>query len=413
MKNILCLFYGTIFLIACHSGDPQIEENNKVVEVFGNTELYPDQKTAYIRKENAVLLYSPTADHKVYLEANLKTHSLTIQDPDGLNLTGLLKINDFRYFFPKKYLEHYLFPLGATGTGGGNFATLIETNELGLSKTMEVNLPEGKNKYQYQYNKYGQLLKLIEDKLLDKVLLENRYDEKARLVFQKKNYETYQSEKNWTYDKNNRIQKEIVWQKETAPNGNVTKDEMKTFFYEYNNQGQLIKKYTRNRNDLIEYTYNNEHKLTAILEYSGTISKNDPQKIVNHFVKKTYAYLKDEVIESVITEYNITDSSVLINGKWETISIEEQKKQAWQKLNNQSAVPLQITETKHGYKPSEISIVVNKYHIDINYNGEKGQVRQLIDSDSMKYRLDRTGKIIKKEIYNPNTKEMEIQEFFY
>ncbi|MEJ5106679.1 hypothetical protein [Chryseobacterium sp. MYb328] len=399
--------------IACHSNNPKIEENNKVAEVFNNTELYPDQKTAYIKKENTVLLYSPTSDHKLYLETNLKTHTLTIHEPDLLNLTGLLKINNFRYIFPKKYTDHYLFPLGTVGTGGGDFVTLIEVNELGLIKTIERNFPEGKDKYLYQYNKYGQLLKLIEDKLLDKVVLENRYDEKARLIFQKKNDKSYESERNLAYSKNNQIQKETIWQKEVAPNGNVIKDEIKTFLYAYNNQGQLIKKYTPDRNDVIEYTYNSEHQLTGILEYSGTISTDDPQKIVNHFVKKTYAYLEDEVIEEVTNEYNIVNSSVLMNGKWKTISIEEQKKQAWGNLKNQSAIPLQSTEIKYSYQPAEINIIINKYHIYTNYNGKKGPTRQLVDSDSIKYRPDHTGRIIKKETYNHDTKEMEVQKLFY
>ena len=75
------------------------------------------------------------------------------------------------------------------------------------------------------------------------------------------------------YDKNGYIQKENAWQKEIAPNGNIIKDQTKTFFYEYNKQGQLIKKYTQNRNDIIDFTYNNENKLVSILEYSGTIER--------------------------------------------------------------------------------------------------------------------------------------------
>ncbi|SDJ92075.1 hypothetical protein [Chryseobacterium jejuense] len=400
-------------VIACSSGDPKAEENNREVEKFNDTELYPDQKTAYTKKGNIVSFYAPTSDHSLYLVTDLNTHILTIQDPETMNLTGLLKINDLKYILPKKYADFYKFALGAVGTGGGDFFTHIEFNELGLVKTMERNFPEGKNKYLYQYNKYGQLLKLVENRLLDKVLLENRYDEKSRLIFQKRNDEDFKSERTWGYDKDNRVQKEKVWEKEIAPNGNVIKDETKTFFYEYNTLGQLIKKYTQNRNDVVEYTYNNEHKLISILKYSGTIDKDHPEKIINHFVKKTYIYLKDEVAEVISYEYKITDSSVLINGKWETMSLEEQKKQAWEKLKDQSAIPLQIIETKYSYQPLEINIAAHKYSIYSNYNGQKGQSKQLVDSDSMRYVLDHGGRIIKKEIYNTDTKETDVQQIFY
>ncbi|BAP30301.1 YD repeat protein [Chryseobacterium sp. StRB126] len=397
-------------VIGCRPSDPKTEENNREVEKFNDTEFYPDQKTAYTKKENIVLFYAPTSDHSLYLATDLNTHLLSTQDPEAMNFTGLLKINDFKYILPKKYADFYKFALGAVGTGGGDFFTHIEFNELGLVKSMERNFPESKNKYWYQYNKYGQLLKLIEDKLLDKVLLENRYDEKSRLVFQKQNDEDFKSERTWVYDNNNRVQKETAWEKEIAPNGNVIKDETKTFFYEYNNLGQLIKKYTQNGNDVIEYTYNLEHKLVNTLKYSGIIDKDHPEKIINHFVKKTYAYLKDEVVEAISYDYRITNSSVLIKGKWEAISIEEQKKYAWEKLKDQSAIPLQIIGTKYTYEPSGINIVTHKYSIN---NGQKGQSKQLVDLDSMRYILDRGGRIIKKETYNTDAKEMDVQEIFY
>ncbi|WP_347218733.1 hypothetical protein [Chryseobacterium sp.] len=412
LKSLTLIFFNLI--IGCHSGDPKTMENNKEVEAFNDTELYPDQKTAYIKKGNTVLFYSPTSDHNQYLANDLNTHILTVQDPGAMNLSGLLKINDFKYILPKKYADFYKFALGTTGTGGGDFFTHIEFNELGLIKTMEIDSPEGKNKYLYQYNKYGQLLKLMKERrLLNKVLLENRYDEKSRLVFRKQDDEDFKSERTWIYDSNNRVQKETTWEKEIAPNGNVIKDETKIFFYEYNKQGQLIKKYTQNQNDIVEYTYNNNHKLTGILEYSGMIDQDHPEKIISHFIKKTYTYLKEDVIEAVKYEYNMINSTVLINGKWETMSIEEQKKQAWEKLKDQSAVPLNIIETKYSYQPSEINIAIHQYSIYSNYNGQKGQSKQLVDSDSMIYRRDERGRIVKKEVYNASAKEMEIQEIFY
>ncbi|MBP2619638.1 hypothetical protein [Chryseobacterium jejuense] len=416
-KTILLI--GFIFIcfslvIGCYSGDPKREENNREVEIFNETELYPDQRTAYSKKGNSILFYSPTSDHSLYLTADLDKHILTLKDPEAMNLAGLLKINDFKYIVPKKYADFHKFALGAAGTGGGEFFTHIELNNLGLIKTMEIDVPEGKNKYLYQYNKYGQLLKLAKERmLLNKVLLENRYDEKSRLIFRKQDDENFKSEITWVYDKNGYIQKENAWEKEIAPNGNVIKDETKIFFYEYNNLGQLIKKYTQNRNDVIEYTYNNEHKLLSTLEYSGTIDKDHPEKIINHFLKKTYTYLKEEVVEAISYEYKITDSTVLINGKWATMSIEEQKKQAWDKLKDQSAIPLQIIETEYSYQPSEINIVAHEYSIYSNYNGQKGQSKLLIASDSMKYKFDRGGRIIKKENYNADTKEMDAQEIFY
>lgn len=421
IKSKNTLFIGLVLLFfslmaSCHSGDPKVQENNKATEVFNDTELYPDQKTAYTKKQNTVLFYAPTSDHTLYLETNLNTRLLTLQDPETMNITGLLKINDFKYILPKKYADFYKFALGATGTGGGDFFTHIEYNGLGLIKSMERNFPEGKNKYLYQYNKYGQLLKLIEERtLLNKVLLENTYDEKSRLIFQKRDYEDYKSEKNWVYDKNNRVQKETAWEKEIAPNGNIIKDETKTFFYEYDHKGQLVKKYTQNRNDIIEYTYNNEHQLVSTLEYSGTIEKDHPEEIMNYFIKKTYAYLNDEVIEALRYEYKITNYNVLVNGKWEAISIEEQKKKAWEKLKEQSAVPLQIIETKYAYQPSEINITTNKFHLSTTYNnGQIGQRKELADSDSMKYILDSKGRIIKKETYhNKDADNVETQEIFY
>ncbi|UHO37409.1 hypothetical protein H5J24_17080 [Chryseobacterium capnotolerans] len=418
-KSKTILLIGFIFIcfslvIGCYSGDPKREENNREVEIFNETELYPDQRTAYSKKGNTILFYSPTSDHSLYLTADLDKHILTLKDPEAMNLAGLLKINDFKYIVPKKYADFHKFALGAAGTGGGEFFTHIELNKLGLIKTMEIDVPEGKSKYLYQYNKYGQLLKLAKERmLLNKVLLENRYDEKSRLIFRKQDDENFKSEITWVYDKNGYIQKENAWEKEIAPNGNIIKDQTKTFFYEYNKQGQLIKKYTQNRNDIIDFTYNNENKLVSILEYSGTIDNDHPGKIMNHFVKKTYTYLKDEVINAVSYEYDIINSTVLVNGKWETISMEEQKKHAWKKLKDQSAIPLRIMETKYTYQPSEINISLHQYSIYSNSNEQKKPTKQLVDSDSITYRCDSKGRLVKKETYNPGTKEIEVQEIFY
>lgn len=73
----------------------------------------------------------------VYAEIDQKTNKYQINDIDLFPVKDLLQINDFNYFIPKKYSTFYKYPVGKSGTAGGDFFTTIEFNELGLIKSIE------------------------------------------------------------------------------------------------------------------------------------------------------------------------------------------------------------------------------------------------------------------------------------
>ncbi len=408
----MLVFAGII--ISCHSNSQNMQEYNKEVEKFNANELYPDHKSAYEKQGGQMVFYSPGKKHEIYAKVDLESHIFDVRNSDMFNTDDLLEINHSKYFSPKKYSTFYKYPIGKSGTAGGDFFTLVEFNELGLIKSIEKNLPDAKNKYLYKYNKYGQLLQILEDKMVDKVLVENIYDENGRLISQKKDYKNLKSAREFSYDKNGNILKEDIKEKEIAPNDKIVKDEAYTLLYQYNNKGQIVKKYTEDENHVIEFQYDSANKLTNIVEYYGISDKSDVKKWVNHFTKTTYNYNKEQVTEEKKYDYTIVNASVLVDKKWTPISLDEQKKIGWQKFKDGSETPLSGFEKKYQYRSDAISVEVNTYNFSNQFKNGKTEVNKVLtNAENIKFKLDDNGKIIHKEINNIQKNITETQVFYY
>ncbi|CAD0224149.1 conserved exported protein of unknown function [Chryseobacterium sp. JV274] len=409
----MLVFIGIV--ISCHSNSQNMQEYNKEVEKFSTKELYPSQKSAYEKNGDMVLFYLPGRLHERYAKVDLKSHVFDIKHSMFLNTDDLLEINHFKYFLPKKYSTFYKYPIGRSGTAGGDFFTLIEFNELGLVKSIEKNLPDAKNKYLYHYNKYGQLLRIAEDKMIDKILLENIYDENGRLISQKKNTRDIQSVREFSYDKNDNILVENIKEKVIAPNGKVVKDETYTLRYQYDSKGKIVRKYSENENHVVEFQYDPaSDTLMNIVEYYGISDKGDAKKWVNHFTKTTYTYTKDQITGENKYEYNIVNASVLADKKWTPISVEQQKALAWKKFKEGSETPLSEIDKKYQYETGAIHTEINTYNFSNKFKNGKTEVnKELADSEKIKFILDNNGRITQKEISNTKKNSSEVQVFYY
>ncbi|MDN3694517.1 hypothetical protein QWZ06_20735 [Chryseobacterium tructae] len=399
-------------MISCQSKKYN-KETNTIANQFTIKEQFPNHQTAFEKNGDQIVFFASGKQHEMYAKVNLKSHLFDIQNVALFNTDHLLDISHSMYFLPEKYSTFYKYPIGRSGTAGGDFFTTIEFNELGLIKSIEKNLPDSKDKYLYKYNKYGQLLKIVEDKMIDKMLLENTYDENGRLISQKKDNKDTKLEREFSYDKNDNIIKESIKEKEVASNGKVIKDGKYTLLYQYN-KGQIVRKYTENEDHVIDFEYNpTGDKLISIIEYYGVLDKNDTKKWINHFTKTVYTYNDNQITEERKYEYHIINSSVFTNKKWIPITIEEQKKLGWQKFKDQSEIPLSGIEKKYSYQSNEINVDINKYSFSITLaKGKSEKNKELLDSETIKYRLDNIGRIIKQEVYNK--KELvKTQEFYY
>lgn len=107
--------------------------------------------------------------------------------------------------------------------------------------------------------------------------------------------------------------------------------------------------------------------------------------------------------------------SFRINKKREPITIEEQKKLAWQKLRDPSTNPLFCIERKYSYQSDEINVIVNKFSFSNTLkNGKNETDKKLTNSETTTYTLDTLGRVVKKETINKDQyKEREIQSFSY
>ncbi len=409
----MLVFIGIV--ISCHSNSQNMQEYNKEVEKFNIKELYPNQKIAYEKNGDVVLFYTAGKQHEIYAKVDLKSQVFDIQNSKFLNTDDLLQISHLKYFSPRKYSTFYKYPIGRSGTAGGDFFTLIEFNELGLIKSIEKNLPDAKNKYLYHYNKYGQLLRIAEDKIVDKILLENTYDENGRLISQKKDTKDIQSEREFTYDKNDHILKENIKEKEIAPNGKVVKDEVYTLLYQYNNKGQIARKYTENENHIVEFQYDPAgNELMSVVEYNGAPDKSDAKKWVNHFTKTTYKYAKDQIAEEKKYEYTIVNASVLIDKKWTPITVEQQKALGWKKFKEESETPLSGIEKNYKYEPEAITTEINTYNFSNHFKNGKTEInKELTNGEKIKFTLDNNGRITQKEINNTQKNTSEVQVLYY
>ncbi|WP_123905689.1 hypothetical protein [Chryseobacterium sp. ERMR1:04] len=401
--HISCLLVsaGSV-MISCQSKTYNKETNTDVKQLTMKEE-FPNHKIAFEKINDQVFLYNPEGNKLFTID--LKKALYTVYFPDLTYSLNLFKINDFLYFLPKKAEENYTFAMGNVGTGIGTFSRENGINDLGLVNNEKREYPDENGKVKvnnviYYYNKFAQLLKTEEN---GEIIIENKYDENAYII------------------ESNTTKYHTKFQYNTE--GQVTQEEIKNdadgsksiLNYHYNSLKQIEKKYNNDQTSVKEYQYDSNNKLVGIIEYTGTIDKYNPNKIINHFVKKIYTYNKEQIVEEKHYEYNIFDASILVNDKWEPITIEEQKKLAWQKLRDPSTNPLFYIERNYSYQSDEINVIVNKFSFSNTLkNGKNETDKKLTNSETITYTLDTLGRVVKKETINKDQyKEREIQSFSY
>lgn len=396
----LLLSAGSV-MISCQSKTYN-KEANTIVNQFTMKEKFPNHQTAFEQVDNKVKFYNPTGS--LVLVGDLKKSMYIAHQPESNYSFYLNKINDFLYFLPQKVKENYTFSTGNVGTGVGAFSTVSVINNLGLLDKKKIEYPNNDGKVSvydvaYSYNKFAQLLQVKQD---SDVILEHKYDENANIIETK----TTKEQSKFTYNKEGEIlQEEII-------NKNGSKNILN---YNYNSLKLIEKKYNADETIVKEYQYDSSNQLVSVIEYNGTLDENDPNKLINHFIKKVYIYNKEQVIEEKFYEYNIRHSSIVINKKRIPIEITEQKKLAWEKLKDQSAIPFSGIEKKYSYQSNEINVVINKLDFSDSFRDVTTVAKsKVINTEIIKYKLDNLGRVVRQEVYsNQNKEPEEIKEYSY
>ncbi len=397
-KNIISLFLLlSLIVISCQS-KKYTNETNIAINSFSSKNKFPNNKTAFEKINDQVIFYKPSGNKMLTID--LQSSEYEFAFPDEVYAQYLVKVNDFNYFLPKKSIENYVFSKNNSSTVKTNINKTFTTNDLGLITAISYELPENdqakKHTTEFTYNKFAQLLKITDS---GKTVVENKYDENGNLIESK----TSDKQSKYSYDSTGKIVKAEV---EKSGEKNI-------YNYTYNAADLVEKKYTEDQNKGKEFKYNSNGNLIEIIEYSGKIDQSDSKKLINHFVKKTYAYGNNHVSEEKEYEYNIVNASVLVDKKWNPIGIEEQRKLAWKKLNEQSELPLSAIESQCNYQSGQIEIVKTQYNFSNRVkNGKTEQNKEVLDTESIKFTLDSSQRPIKKEITDKNKKAL-TQEFSY
>ncbi|GGE39987.1 hypothetical protein GCM10011413_02160 [Pedobacter psychrotolerans] len=392
-----------------------MQENNKSVDKFNTSELYPNKKQAYVKNGDVVLLYAPTNRHIVYMETNLKSYTFDVRDPLLFNTNDLIMISNTKYFLPKKYSTFYKYSINQSGTAGGDFFTFIEFNDLGLMRSIEKNLPNGKSKYSYEYNKYGQLLKIIEDKIIDKTLMENKYDEKARLVEQEKNYSELKSKRTYTYNDKDQIVKESVWQKEIAPNGNIIRDERYILNYEYDSKNQLVKRQSEDGKKSFQYNYNEKSLLVKELIYETIYKKEEETAkttVINDFKENLLEYDEEnKLVKEIKKEAHFNNSTKLVNQQWQDLNEKEQTEYAWEEYKKNKNFFTSITNFSYQYSGKNLTKSTKKVINHFSNGNKYVEEEQIYLQEKINYAYNNLGQIVKKEIISNNSDESETYSY--
>lgn len=374
-------------MVSCQS-KTQDTESNTSVNLSKMKEKFPNQKTAFEKINNKVDFYEPSG-HKI-LSVDLQKSFYKVDLTSNLYLEHLIKINDQLYFLPKKVDKEQSFSAGSTGTSKGNFSSQFELNDLGLAVKARVESPADNkiktNEIDYEYNKYGQLLKVLENK---KTIAEYTYDDGGHLKEAKipENSITYQ------YNKEGLI---------TSENKQVNGNKI-SLKYQYNSAKQLIKKMSEDQNYAEEFEYDNKGRLSSVVQYSAETYKNNPDKLINNFVKKVYNYANEQLSEEHVYEYQIVNASVLVNKKWQPINIDQQRKMAWEKLNDTDSIPTLEIERLYTYNESDITVNINHFNSSNRVIDGKSRIeKEIRNSGSVKFTFDNSGKIIRKETTDKN-----------
>jgi len=398
-KHILTysiLFSINSLMVSCQS-KTQSKETNTPVNLVKMKEQFPNQKTAYEKTNDKVAFYKPSGQK--ILTIDLKRSMYSVYSPEFYH-EGLIKINDMLYFLPLKVEKHETFSIGETGTASGTFKTINSVNDKGLLWKGKVEYPVGNtvkiNDISYEYNKFGQLLKVEQN---NQVIVDNSYDDNGHLVASK----MPDAHIKYSYDKEGNIVTEEVERK-----GNK-----KIYTLAYNSSQQIIKKYTQNQDQVKEFKYDANGRVLSITEYSGEIDKSDSHKLNNHFSKKIFSYTDGQLANEKHLEFKITNASVLVNKKWEAIDIEQQRKLAWEKINDPSEIPVSETDKKYSYQADEIKISINDFGFSNRVkNGKSSLEKEVLSTESIKFTLDGSGRIIKKESLDKNKKNL-VENYSY
>ena len=97
-------------------------------------------------------------------------------------------------------------------------------------------------------------------------------------------------------------------------------------------------------------------RLIKIIKFYASTDKNDVNKLICHFIKKTYGYDGELISDEKEREYNIVNAFVLVDKKWQPIGIEEQKKLAWKKFNEDVETPIKEIEKKYAYSTDKLTL---------------------------------------------------------
>lgn len=386
------MFFVSSTTVSCQS-KTQNKEMNTSINQLKMKEQFPNKIVAFEKINEKINFYKPSGSK--ILTIDLQTNKYTFFDSDEIYSKYLIKVNDFLYFLPKVIKQNYTLPIGASGTASGGASTEYSTNDLGLITTIQKDFAENKSKAEFTYNKYAQLLKIVDN---GKVVVENKYDDNGNIseiktssIFIKNQYDAYGK----------------ITKVEANENGKKN-----VLNYYYNSSGMLEKVQSHLQNFVKEFQYDSAGKIKTITEYSAAIDKNETNKLINHFIKKTYKYDGELVIEETKTEYSIANVSVLLEQKWQSLSIEEQRILAWKKFNDNSETPLSEIERKYLYTLNEINVIENKYVFSNRIKQNKTEmIKDMINSEKIKYISNNIGKIIKKE--TNDSKNIIVDEYRY
>lgn len=399
-KHILTysiLFSINSVMVSCQS-KTQNKETNTSVNLLKMKEQFPNQNTAFEKTNDKVTFYKPSGSR--ILTIDLKKHFYYVYSSEIYH-EGFIKVNDMLYFFPGKIEKYQTFSTGETGTGNGTFKTQNVTNDLGLPLKETIEYPD-ENKVKtfdvsYGYNKFGQLLKVQQD---NKTIVDKTYDNNGNLIESK----TPDEHIKYNYNKEGNVVSEEV----------EKKGQKKIFNYQYNSSKQLLKKYTDDQNQVQKFTYDSEGKILSIVEYYGEIDKSNANKLINHFLIKTYSYTKNQPTEENHREFKIANASVLVNKKWQAINLEKQRKLAWDNINNSSEIPIAENDKKYVYLSNEINVSINYFSFSNRVkNGKASQEKEILRTESIKFSLDKEGRIIKKETVSKDDQKSNIEKYFY
>jgi hypothetical protein len=333
----------------------------------------------------------------------------------------MIPISRYKFFSPKSYSIPYKYmttsiPLFSHTDNIGNQTFNYHKDKKGFLDKYEISSSNGEKQIiKFIYKNYN-LTKIIDDKIINKTLFENKYDEEGQLVYQEKNYEELKSKKDFFYDKKKNITKEIVWSKEIAPNGNIISEKKYTLLYEYNPKEQLIKKYSEDKNYYFEYSYDKKGRLTKELEYTVSIDKNNPKEITNNFTENSFEYdMSGNLVKEIVKKVPYSNGFILVNKEWLPLNLTEQKKQAWKEYNkNEVYFFTYITTITYQYLENNIISSIKNVIKNENDGNNYHSIEQTLLQEKIKYTYNNLGQITKKEVFKEEKLEpVSVQDYFY